>query len=204
MDASVKLIAVIRRRGGALALFLLACASGQLEAATIRGRITECAGGVGLAGYVVRAFEEVRIGLPDLTKPCTIGTSPPRLVGTATTSSDGRYTITYTPTEDEPEFFCFFDDKVFIRVFLPGGQTLVHTSAKKAGASTVTFNFDTGTSTACPQILLPVSLELDPPSIISGGPQATGRLTLRQSGGNSPVATTVSLFASDPEGLVMA
>ena len=58
MDASGKLIAVIRRRGGALALFLFAtCASGQLEAATIRGRITECAGGVGLAGYVVRAFE---------------------------------------------------------------------------------------------------------------------------------------------------
>ena len=203
MDASGKLIAVIRRRGGALALAVLAFASPELGAATIRGRITECAGGVGLAGYVVRAFEEVRIGLPDVgTKPCTIGTGNPRLVGTATTSADGRYSITYTPTENEPEF-CFFDDKVFIRVLEPGGQTLVHTSTKKSGASSVTFNFDTGSTSNCPQILLPVSLELDPPSIISGGAPATGRLTLRPTGGNNPTATTVRLFASDPEGLVL-
>ena len=184
-----------------LALIVASMILPGLDAATVRGRITECAGAVGAAGYVVKAFEEVRFGIPDLTKPCTITSRPARLVGTDTAGSDGGYSISFAGTRDDPEF-CLFDDKVFIRVFLPDGQTLVHTSTKKAVGSTVTFNFDTGVMTACPQVLLPVSLDLDP-SIVSGGPPALGRLVFQQSGGSSPEATTVALFASDPEGIVM-
>ena len=133
----------------------------SLPAATIRGRITECFDTVAAPGYVVRAFEALTIGFPDLGKPCTIQTQPPRLVGTATTGADGTYRITFTPSENDPEF-CHFEAKAFIRVFLPDGTTLAHRSVMKRAATTVVFDAD-----VCPE---PCPLSIEGPAVVSGAP----------------------------------
>ena len=118
-----------------IAILLLAP---SLPAATIRGRITECFDAVAAPGCVVKGFQQLTIGFPDLGRPCQIQTQAPRLVGSDTTGADGSYSISYTPAEDDPDF-CLFRVEVFVQVFLPDGTTLVHTSVKKRVASSISF-----------------------------------------------------------------
>jgi hypothetical protein len=58
--------------------------------AAVTGRVTECFGTQSVPGYVVQAFEEVRIGFPHLIFACRITTQPERLLGTATTGAKRR------------------------------------------------------------------------------------------------------------------
>ncbi|MBI4605448.1 MAG: hypothetical protein HY721_26075, partial [Planctomycetes bacterium] len=183
MNGTRRVVRAVRRAGANLAVVVVALVAPSLGAATIRGRITKCSGSVGAPGHVVKAFEELKIGLRDLAKPCTIVTQNAQLVGTATARADGSYSITYTPTEAEPEL-CFFERKVFIRVFLPDGTTLIHASARKSVSSTVAFSFDTGDTTNCPQVLVPAFLELVPPSIVAGGPPTNARVSFTNTGGS--------------------
>ncbi len=62
-----------------------------LNAATLRGRVTESSFTASVTGCVVQGFEAVRIGFPDLCMPCTIDTQSPTRVGAATLDEADTY-----------------------------------------------------------------------------------------------------------------
>jgi hypothetical protein len=157
----------VRGRWALTVMVMLVLLAQDLYGETLQGRVTECATTAGARAHVVKGFEETTIGLPDLGRPCTIVTDS-RQVGVVTTGANGSYSITYQPTEHEPDF-CLFARMVFVQVFLPDGTTLIHTSAKTRGATTNTFDdFDTGVSNNCPVPRFGLSLE--GPPVVSGQP----------------------------------
>jgi hypothetical protein len=97
-------------------------------------------GGQGVAGLLVKAVEETRIGF-DLEdgKPCTFSAPVRRQIGEATTDAGGHFSISYTASE-HPEEACGFTARVSVTVF--DGATLVWQSPKKSRGATTRFDHD--------------------------------------------------------------
>jgi hypothetical protein len=68
--------------------------------------------GQGVAGLLVKAFEEVNAGFPqDDDKPCRFESPNSRQIGQGTTDRTGDFSISYTPRV-RPEAACGFTAKV--------------------------------------------------------------------------------------------
>jgi hypothetical protein len=85
----------------------------------ITGRITRC--GQPAAGVRVQAIGILTIGIEIDAKPCRKSTST-RALGSATTSADGTYSISYTPSPADAGF-CAYSARVRVTV-LEGGGTV--------------------------------------------------------------------------------
>lgn len=200
MSTSPALVRIALSVAGWVSTCLVIFPVSPVEAATIQGRISGCSRGEPAVGDTVKAFEAVRVGVRIGVLPCTLSAEVTREVGTDTVDANGGYSITFTPTTPE-RGQCAFESKVFIQVF--SGRSLINTSERFDTAASVTIDLNAGNPALCGDVSVPVLLEFLPESVISGGPPVVGRVTIARVSGSVPRPTTVRVFASDPDGLVM-
>jgi hypothetical protein len=96
--------------------------------------------GQGVSGLLVKAFEEVRVGVdPEDGKPCRLGNPETRQIGQATTNAAGAFSIAYDARQPDDDACSF---QAFVRITVFDGATLVLHTPKKIRATTTRFDLD--------------------------------------------------------------